>query len=231
MNGMLNQLKKNSNMEKHTKGLKDQRSFYKNVGNGQPYELIAITTDNDFVMKNLITGETGCYWEGYARKDFIEIERSEVFDCIDNNDDRQHADMMRMLGIGYICPFCGGTLHWESDFMASEVNGMCNEYIEIKNPSTIQTIKTKENELIQSGSLGVTNDITEANAKVVETGYYDYMYMREDKKSGDDIQSTYYEIDDTVIGIYTCSNCGKHFEIQDCLPSEEENYAYFSEVE
>jgi hypothetical protein len=37
----------------------------------------------------------------------------------------------------------------------------------------------------------------------------------------------YYEADDAVIGIYRCSNCGKSYEIQDCLPSEQKDYPYF----
>ena len=110
-------------MEKHTRGLNGIRTFYKSIKDNTPYELVAVTEDSDFILRNLLNGLVNRYWEGSVRSDFIEITQAEVFDCIDNNDDKQHADMMEMLGIGYICPFCGGRLRWESDFMSSEVHG------------------------------------------------------------------------------------------------------------
>lgn len=118
-------------MENHTRGLRAERLFYKD-SNNQPYELISIVDDR-YIMRNLITGIDSIFNEpifGNSIKEpeevFVEITQAEVFDCIDNNDDEQHANLMQNLGIGYICPFCGGRLNWESDFMASEVHGMYN---------------------------------------------------------------------------------------------------------
>lgn len=217
-------------MENHTRGLRAERLFYKD-SNNQPYELISIV-DDKYIMRNLITGIDTIFNEPIFENSikepeevFVEITQAEVFDCIDNNDDEQHANLMQNLGIGYICPFCGGRLNWESDFMASEVHGMYNSYIEITNPYTIELLNEKEGEYIGSRLMGVTDDIVKEKAKVEETGNYEFTYLRENK--GDN--HTYYEIDDSVIGMYRCSHCGKHYEIQDCLPSEEDEYPYFKE--
>ena len=217
-------------MENHTRGLRAERLFYKD-SNNQPYELISIVDDR-YIMRNLITGIDSIFNEPIFENSikepeevFVEITQAEVFDCIDNNDDEQHANLMQNLGIGYICPFCGGRLNWESDFMASEVHGMYNSYIEITNPYTIELLNEKEGEYIGSRLMGVTDDIEKEKAKVEETGNYEFTYLRENK--GDN--HTYYEIDDSVIGMYRCSHCGKHYEIQDCLPSEEDEYPYFKE--
>lgn len=217
-------------MENHTRGLRAERLFYKD-SNNQPYELISIVDDR-YIMRNLITGIDSIFNEPIFENSikepeevFVEITQAEVFDCIDNNDDEQHANLMQNLGIGYICPFCGGRLNWESDFMASEVHGMYNSYIEITNPYTIELLNEKEGEYIGSRLMGVTDDIEKEKAKVEETGNYEFTYLRENK--GDNY--TYYEIDDSVIGMYRCSHCGKHYEIQDCLPSEEDEYPYFKE--
>ena len=217
-------------MENHTRGLRAERLFYKD-SNNQPYELISIVDDR-YIMRNLITGIDSIFNEPIFENSikepeevFVEITQAEVFDCIDNNDDEQHANLMQNLGIGYICPFCGGRLNWESDFMASEVHGMYNSYIEITNPYTIELLNEKEGEYIGSRLMGVTDDIEKEKSKVEETGNYEFTYLRENK--GDN--HTYYEIDDSVIGMYRCSHCGKHYEIQDCLPSEEDEYPYFKE--
>jgi len=216
-------------MEKHTRGLKTERMFFKDSKN-QPYELITIV-DDKYVMRNLISGEDCIFnppiFENSIKEPeetFVGITQAEVFDCIDNNDDEQHTKLMENLGIGYICPFCGGKLHWESDFMASEVHGMYNSYIEITNPQTIELLNEQESQYMSSRLMGMTDDIEKEKAKVEKSGNYEFTYLRENK--GDDY--TYYEIDDSVIGIYRCSNCGKLYEIQDCLPSEEKDYPYFS---
>lgn len=219
-------------MENHTRGIKTERMFFKDSKN-QPYELITIV-DDKYVMRNLISGED-CIFNppifensiNEPEETFVGITQSEVFDCIDNNDDEQHAKMMEALGIGYTCPFCGGKLHWESDFMASEVHGMYNSYIKVEDEQHISTIEKHETEWMNANLLGVTDDIEKDKAKVDETGNYTYMYLREDKVIDGTTVTTYYEIDDSVIGIYRCSNCGKSYEIQDCLPSEQKDYPYF----
>lgn len=220
------------NMEKHTRGLKTERMFFKDSKN-QPYELITIV-DGKYVMRNLISGKDSIFnppiFENSIKEPeetFVGITQAEVFDCIDNNDDEQHAKMMEALGIGYICPFCGGKLRWESDFMASEVHGMYNCYIEITDDDRIREMDEHFGEYCSRGMAGTTNDIEKENEKYNTDGYYDYMYLKEVKTvDGQDV-CKYYEADDSVIGIYRCSNCGKSYEIQDCLPSEQNDYPYF----
>lgn len=223
-------------MENHARGLKTEREFFKRKKNtalgivgGEPYELITIAESNDYVMRNLISGAVNIYYEWEVKNEFTPITQAEVFDCIDNNDDEQHAKMMESLGIGYICPFCGGKLHWESDFMASEVHGMYNCYIEITDKDRIEEMTEHFAEYCGRGMAGTTDDIEKENEKYNETGYYQYMYMKEIKTvDGQDVVK-YYEADDAVIGIYRCSNCGKSYEIQDCLPSEQADYPYFQD--
>lgn len=41
----------------------------------------------------------------------------------------------------------------------------------------------------------------------------------------------YYEIEDAVVGMYHCANCGKSIETTDCMPSEQSNYPYFKDDE
>lgn len=215
-------------MEKHTRGLKTNRMFFKDSKN-QPYELITIV-DDKYVMRNLISGEDSIFnspiFENSIKEPeetFVEITQAEVFDCIDNNDDEQHAKMMEALGIGYICPFCGGYLRWESDFMASEVHGMYETYVKVEGDDNIKTIEKYFSENCSRGIAGETDDIEKEKEKVNTTGYYDYMYLRETKTIDGETVVTYYEIDDSVIGIYSCMQCGKHYEIQDPLPSEINN--------
>lgn len=206
-------------MEKHTRGIKTNRIFFKNHTTNEPYELITIV-DDKFVMRNLITGNDIIYEQKNAelpltnqvQDDFVEITQDEVFDCIDNNDDELHDKLMKNLGIGNICPFCGGKLYFDGDFRASNVYGMSNTYIEITNPQAIELLNKSENQYICSRLMGVTEDIEKEKIKVKDNGYYEFKYLRENK--GDNY--TYYEIDDSVICIYHCVNCGKSYEIQDC---------------
>ena len=213
-------------MEKHTRGLKDERIFCKSKVTNEPFEVIAIS-DNDVVLRNLIDAHVSIVNAVKYGTDYVGITQGEVFDCIDNNDDEQHADMMYMLGIGYICPFCGGKLNWESDFMASEVHGMYNCYIEITDKDRLNEMNEHFDEYCGRGMAGITDDVEKENEKYNETGYYQYMYLKEVKKTNGEEIIKYYEADDAVIGIYRCSNCGKSYEIQDCLPSEEKDYPYF----
>jgi len=217
-------------MEKHTRGLKTERIFCKSKKNNEPFEVIAFS-DNQVVLRNLVddSGRVTIHHAVDWSNDYETITQGEVFDFIDNNDDKQHADMMDRLGIGYICPFCGGKLHWESDFMASEVHGMYNCYIEITDKSRIEEMTEHFDEYCGRGMAGTTDDIEKENDKYNETGYYQYMYMKEIKTVDGQDTVTYYEADDAVIGIYRCSNCGKSYEIQDCLPSEQADYPYFQD--
>lgn len=217
------------NMEKHTRGLKDERIFCKSKETNEPFELIAIS-DNDVVLRNLIDAHASIVNAVKYGTDYVGITQGEVFDCIDNNDDEQHADMMYMLGIGYICPFCGGRLHWESDFMASEVHG-CGNYFPITDEARIKDLEDHFEEYKRGNIAGETNDIDKEIMKFDYSDSYDYAYMREKKMVDGVEKTTYYEIDDSVIGIYRCSNCGKSYEIQDCPPSEQNDYPYFNDSE
>lgn len=212
-------------MEKHTRGLKTERIFCKSKKNNEPFEVIAFS-DNQVILRNLVDedGHVSIHNAVDWGTEFVGISQAEVFDCIDNNDDEQHAKMMDALGIGYICPFCGGKLNWESDFMASEVHGMYNCYIEITDKDRIDEMNEHFDEYCGRGMAGTTDDIEKENEKYNTDGYYQYMYMKEIDSQG---VVKYYEADDAVIGIYRCSNCGKSYEIQDCLPSEQNDYPYF----
>lgn len=212
-------------MEKHTRGLKTERIFCKSKKNNEPFEVIAFS-DNQVILRNLVDGDGHVSIHNAVDwgTEFVGISQAEVFDCIDNNDDEQHAKMMDALGIGYICPFCGGKLNWESDFMASEVHGMYNCYIEITDKDRLDEMNEHFDEYCGRGMAGTTDDIEKENEKYNMDGYYQYMYMKEIDGQG---VVKYYEADDSVIGIYRCSNCGKSYEIQDCLPSEQNDYPYF----
>jgi hypothetical protein len=219
-------------MEKHTRGLKTERMFFKDSKN-QPYELITIV-DDKYVMRNLISGEDSIFnppiFENSIKEPeetFVEITQAELFDCIDNNDDEQHAKMMEALGIGYFCPFCGGKLCWESDFMMSEVGFFNNNisYIKIDDEDRISELVEKEAEYKKSNILSDTDNIDEDNEKINSDGEYATMYKKETK----DGVVSWYEINDAVVGIYTCQNCGKKYEVCDCLPSEQNEYPYFQE--
>ena len=88
----------------------------------------------------------------------------------------------------------------------------------------METLESNPN----SGLCGITEDIEAVNAEVERTGEYEFMYMREDKKDADgNTVSTWWCIDDPVIGIYRCMNCGKSYEVMDCPMSEEHEYPYF----
>lgn len=214
-------------MERHTRGLKTDRSFYEH--NGKPYEFIGFSEDK--AVLSPMTGDSNLLVvsEETFSKDFAQITQGGVFDLINNDDDDEHADMMTRIGVGYICPFCGGRLGWESDFMASEVHGLMGGYVKMEDHPSIrfamETLESNPN----SGLCGVTDDIDKLNAEVERTGEYEFMYMREDKKDADgNIKSTWWCIDDPVIGIYRCMNCGKSYEIMDCPSSEEQDYPYFN---
>ncbi len=215
-------------MENHTRGLKTDRMFFKDSKN-QPYELITIV-DDKYVMRNLISGEDIIFnpptFENSIKEPeetFVGITQAEVFDCIDNNNDEQHAKLMENLGIGYICPFCGGKLRWESDFMASEVHGCGKGYVEVKDEDRIADIE----DYLANGLVATTDDIEKEINKFIQSGDYEHLYLKEVKNVDGEEIIKYYEADDAVIGIYRCSNCGKSYEIQDCLPSEEKDYPYF----
>lgn len=216
-------------MQKHTTGLKTQRLFF--AHDGKPYELIGYSYSNGTtlaIVRNLIEDESlGIIPNEVFETEFKPISQGEVFDYINNDDDNEHAEMMKSIGVGYICPFCGGRLAWESDFMASEVRGIEYAYTEIKDE---MSIKFAEESLGSgNGICGVTDNIDELNDKVMMDGDYEYMYMREDKVGNDgNVHTTWWVINDPVIGIYRCTNCGKSYEIMDCPPAEEHEYPFFS---
>ena len=211
---------------RHSNGLKTDRSFYEH--NGKPYEFVGYSED-----KAVLSPMTGNDTLLIVKKEtfidnFNPITQGELFDFINNDDDDEHAAMMSRIGVGYICPFCGGRLGWESDFMASEVRGFVGGYVKLEHRESILFAMDMMDRHPESGWCGVTEDIEAVNAEVERTGEYEYMYMREDKKDADgNIKSTWWCIDDPVVGIYRCMNCGKNYEIMDCPASEEHEYPYF----
>lgn len=82
-------------------------------------------------------------------------------------------------------------------------------------------IREHEDEFRKGNMLADVESVEAEEAKFEETGDYEYGYL----KCGD----SYYVADDPVIGIYTCSNCGKEYEIQDCPISEQHEYPFYQE--
>lgn len=215
-------------MQNHTQGLKSERIFCKNKETNEPFEVVAFS-DNNVILRNLVdeSHHVSIHNANDWGHEFVGISQGDVFSCIDNDDDEQHASMMEALGIGYICPFCGGRLRWESDFMMSEVGFFNNNmsYIKIEDEDRISELVEKEAEYKNSNVLSDTDNIDEDNEKINSDGDYSTMYKKETK----DGVVSWYEIDDAVVGIYTCQNCGKKYEVCDCLPSEQNEYPYFQE--
>ena len=214
-------------MQKHTQGFKSERIFCKKKETNEPFEVIAFS-NNDVIIRNLVDEDHHVSIHNAVDwgNGFIEISQAEVFSCIDNSDDEQHARMMESLGIGYICPFCGGRLRWESDFMMSEVcliGGENLAYIKITDENRISELAAQETQLRNSNCLSDTDNIESDNERIDADGYYSTMYKKESK----DGAVSWYEINDAVVGIYTCQNCGKRYEVCDCLPSEQDEYPYF----
>lgn len=87
-------------MERHTRGLKTDRSFYEH--NGKPYEFIGFSEDK--AVLSPMTGDSTLLVvsEETFSKDFAQITQGGVFDLINNDDDDEHADMMARIGVGYI---------------------------------------------------------------------------------------------------------------------------------
>ena len=214
----------------HTTGLKTQRLFF--AHEGRPYELIGYSYSNNTtiaVVRDLIDDESiKIVPNEVIETEFKPITQREVFDYIDNENDDEHAEMMQSIGIGYICPFCGGRLAWESDFMASEVRGMEGGYVEVCNEDDIEMIYRHEDEYCRGGLMGETDDIEKLNEQVEQSGEYQYMYIKENKIVNGEKTVKYWQINDSVIGIYTCLNCGKNYEVMDCPPSEEYRYPFFN---
>lgn len=216
-------------MRNHTQGLKSERIFCKNKETNEPFEVVAFS-DNNVILRNLVdeSHHVSIHNADDWGSEFVGISQGEVFDCIDNDDDEQHARMMQALGIGYICPFCGGWLRWENDFMMSEVgliSGENSAYIKIEDEDRISELVEKEVEYKKSNVLSDTDNIDEDNEKINSDGEYSTMYKKETR----DGVVSWYEINDAVVGIYTCQNCGKKYEVCDCLPSEQNEYPYFQE--
>lgn len=212
----------------------EHRTFYKSI-NGAYYMLVSegreIGTDKDMC----------CLVDLYSDDDtpiimskvqmrilsMLECTQAEIFAPAKGN--RDIIDKItRKIGVGDICPFCGGYLAWESDFMMSEMDLLGGDtgraYVEITDEFVLDRLKLEENELINGNLLGTCDDIEAESKNAIDNYTYPtYVYMKEVKNGN----TTYYQLNDAVIGVYTCTNCGKKYEITDCLPSEEKNYPFF----
>lgn len=155
----------------------------------------------------------------------VKCEGYEVYGPAGNNHEKVQEVKSR-IGIGYVCPFCGGTLCWENDFMMSEFSLISAEnvgYYKIEDEDRVKELVEQEGQLKKSNVLSDTDDIEKDNEKINSDGEYSTMYKKETK----DGVVSWYEINDAVIGRYTCQNCGKKYEVCDCLPSEQNEYPYF----
>ncbi len=119
-----------------------------------------------------------------------------------------------------ICPFCGGEMIWNNDFMQSEL-GCCSDlkYVKINDERTLQELKENYGKLYERGVVFKVNDVSSVNKEVEQSNDYQYIYIECD---GD-----FYEINDVTVSVYECERCGKTYEITDCYPSEKENYLYY----
>lgn len=156
---------------------------------------------------------------------FVECSQTDIYlPC--GTDCEKKEKVVAKIGIGYICPFCGGYLRWENDFMKSEIGlwgGENSCYVEVENEELLNDLIENEDQMIQSCLMSTTDDIETDNEQIAVSGDYNTTYKKETK----DGETKYYQINDTVVGLYTCMNCGKNYEISDCLPSEQKDYPYF----
>ena len=223
-------LTKTTDKMKHTFGNKAQREFF--ARDGKPYEFVGISKSDgfDFYVVRCLVGDSDLKLipDEEFDNEFTSITQGEVFSFINNDDDSEHAAMMDALGVGYICPFCGGRLAWESDFMASEMRGVDGQYVEVTEEEAIKSLSEHHDEYIRSGVMGVTDDIGPVIEKSERECDYPYMYMCEENAVDGETVRKYWVSNDSVIGIYTCMNCGKNYEVMDCLPSDEFRDPYFN---
>ena len=196
------------------------REFYRDQKN-QPYELLTVSSPNGdntshlYTLRQLFGDEdTITYNKDVFETQFTPCTQASLFET---EDDDEYDKMLHRVGIGYICPFCGGYLRWNSDFMTSEVRGMGHCYVKITDD---KYIKENEAEFRDHGMLIDVESVEAEEAKFQETGDYQYAYVK--------CNGEYYVADDPVIGIYTSMNCGKEFEVQDCLISDEAEYPFFN---
>lgn len=119
-----------------------------------------------------------------------------------------------------ICPFCGGEMLWDSDYMVSNL-GCCDlKYIKIKDEKTLNELKENYNKLVESGTVFPVKDVSSYNKEIGESHEYQYIYIENNGEL--------YEIDDAIVSVYHCMKCGKSYEVTDCFPSEKENYLYYT---
>lgn len=168
------------------------------------------TDSNVYILKDMENGKSLVFNEEEIIS-MKELTEDDVYIKTKTMDNNEYVRFMDMIG-AYRCPFCGGKLHWESDFMTSEVRGLEGTYYQITEEERINLLKEIEEEYIKSNLMGETDDIEEEKRKASYEGTYKYMYLKYINKDGD---VEYWTIDDPVIGIYHCDNCCKNYEIQD----------------
>lgn len=193
---------------------KTEFQFYKDADN-RLYMEIVVTKNNLHILKEMFGIGEHISVDNEKLSDYIPQNEDEVYAITKEMSDEEYHNFMGHVG-AYTCPFCGGKLRWESDFMTSEVHGLEHGYYKVTDEEGIKYLKEKHDEYIRSGILSHCKDIEQANTEVVCNGTYDYVYLQDD--NGD-----YWEIDDPVIGIYECGNCGKRYEIQDAYSHDSDD--------
>lgn len=182
---------------------KTQYEFYKKDGVIYQYVL---KTDCYHVLRNMKTNENILVTEKELDKEYTILTEDDMAAETYNMSDSEYRDFIHKVG-AYVCPFCGGTLQWESDFMTSEVRGLESNYYKITNKERIAELEGKKDEYLKSNLMSETDDIDALMKKVDESGYYDTMFVF--------CKGDFYYIDDPVIGIYECGRCHKRYEVQD----------------
>lgn len=210
-----------------------ERKFYKDSTENY-WVLVAIASHRGqkFHILRCVTNEeiTDSAFTDDEMKNFTECKQWEIYKNVPERDKDKYKEREKIaarIGIGYICPFCGGQLIWENDFMASEVGIVTPQYNEITDESLIKEIEENEAKMVESKILQCDDsiDIDMVNEALLSDDSIGYtvIYIKTNGK--------YYEIEDAVVGMYHCANCGKSIETTDCMPSEQSNYPYFKDDE
>ena len=204
----------------------EKRKFYKDK-QGNYYVLVSnvinLSSEECYVVRDLYKDNpplilTQKEFEYFG---FEECTQYDIYRPAGDNYEEKEKVAAR-LGIGYYCPFCGGNLRWESDFMMSELGGVSLSYVEV----TDDILKNDIDGILANqawSNLATTCDDMQPFFDDVDNGDYQYIYI----KCGD----KYYQINDACVGIYKCTNCGKSYEVCDCLPSEQSEYPYYDAIQ
>lgn len=156
----------------------------------------------------------------------FECPQEEIF-LPAKGDEKLINKISNKIGVGYICPFCGGQMVWGSDFMLSDIDclggGTDVLYVEVTDNVLKTSLLQNNDEYINGNIMEECDNISKYIQEVSDGNREPATFVKEHK---DGIYK-YYQANDAVVGYYHCMNCGKKFEISNPLPSEEKNYPFY----